>query len=88
MGITAFDNGWAGSLPKENYSREVEVDFTRFYTYSGNKLNSNPQWQDEFSGSSVDYGKWFAANWSFGKTQFSPNNVRVNNGRLYLKVNN
>jgi len=45
------------------------VDFTRFYTYSGNKLNSKPQWQDEFSGSSLNYGKWFAANWSFAKTQ-------------------
>ena len=88
LGITAFDNNWAGNLPNGKYSREVQVDFTRFYTYSGNKLNSKPQWQDEFSGSSLNYGKWFAANWSFAKTQFRQNNVRVKNGRLYLKINN
>ena len=87
LGITAFDNSWAGKLPNGDYNREVEVDFTRFYTYSGNDLNSNPQWSDEFNGSSVDYGKWYAANWKFSVTQFRQDNVRVQNGRLYLKIN-
>jgi len=87
LGITAFDNNWAGSLPNGDYSREVEVDFTRFYTYSGNNLNNNPQWSDEFNGSSLDFGKWYAANWKFSATQFRQDNVRVKNGRLYLKIN-
>ena len=87
LGITAFDNNWAGKLPSGDYNREVEVDFARFYTYSGNSLNSNPQWSDEFNGSSLDFGKWFTANWTFSKTQFRADNARVQNGRLYLRIN-
>ena len=87
LGITAFDNSWASRVSAGDFSREVEVDFTRFHTYSGNNLNSSPQWSDEFNGNSLDRGKWFEANWSFAATQFRPDNVRLANGRLYLKIN-
>ena len=87
LGITAFDNNWAGKLPSGDYDREAEIDFARFYTFSGNNLNDNPQWSDEFNGSSLDFGKWFTANWTFSATQFRPDNVRVQNGRLYLRIN-
>ena len=35
----------------------------------------------------LDFGKSFPANWSFSVTQFTPENVRVQNGRLYLRIN-
>jgi len=87
LGVTAFGGNWAGSLPNGNYSGEMEVDFTRFYTYEGTVLNTIPQWSDEFEGSSLDYGKWYTANWTFSATQFRQENVRVQDGRLYLRVN-
>ena len=87
LGITAFDNNWAGKLPSGDYNREAEVDFARFYTFSGDSLNASPQWSDEFNGSSLDFGKWYTANWTFSVTQFRPDNVRVENGHLYLRIN-
>jgi len=87
LGVTAFGGNWAGSLPNGDYSGEMEVDFTRFYTYEGTVLNTNPQWNDEFDGNSLDYGKWFTANWTFSATQFRQENVKVQDGRLYLRVN-
>ena len=88
MGITAFEEeDWTGYLPEGDYSKEMVVDFTRFYAYSGNSLNPYPQWSDEFNGNSLDYGKWYAANWSFRATQFRAENVRVQDGYLYLKIN-
>jgi len=87
LGITAFDNRWAGPLSSGDYDKEVEVDFTRFYTYSGNNPNTNPQWNDEFNGSSLDFGKWYTANWSFAATQFKQENVQVRDGSLFVKVN-
>ena len=87
LGITAFGTKWAGSLPEDNYSREAEVDFARFYTFSGSALNTDPQWYDEFSGSSLDFGKWYTANWTFSATQFRQENVKVEGGRLFLRVN-
>lgn len=87
LGVTAFGGNWAGSLPTGDYSGEMEVDFTRFYIYEGDVLSTNPQWSDEFDGSSLDYGKWYTADWTFAATQFRQENVKVQNGRLYLRVN-
>ena len=87
LGITAFDNAWAGRLPNGDYSREAEVDFARFYTFTGTTLNTTPEWSDEFIGSSLDFGKWYVADWSFRATQFRPQNVRVQDGRLFLRIN-
>ena len=87
LGVTAFGSKWAGRLPDGDYSGEMEVDFTRFYTYAGTVLNTEPQWSDEFEGSSLDYGKWYTANWTFVATQFRQENIKVQNGRLFLRVN-
>ncbi|RVU83719.1 hypothetical protein EOL70_15450 [Leucothrix sargassi] len=86
LGITSFDNGWAGALPNEAYSGDYAIDFTRFYEFSGNNLNTTPQWQDEFNNGYLDYGKWFAANWTYGDTLFTPENIRFENGYMILRV--
>ena len=86
LGITAFGTKWAGSLPEDNYSREAEVDFARFYTFSGSALNTDPQWYDEFSGSSLDFGKWYTANWTFSATQFRQENVKVEGGLSLIHI--
>ena len=86
LGVTAFDNSWAGSLPNGDYSRDMEIDYTRFYTFSGSKLNTSPQWQDEFNSNSLNTGKWQVANWKFAATQFTGNNIRFQNGRIILRV--
>ena len=87
LGVTAFGNPWAGRLPDGDYSGEVEVDFARFYSYSGSALNTEPQWSDEFDGNSLDYGKWYTANWTFYATRFRQENIKVQDGRLFLRVN-
>ena len=87
LGVTAFDTKWTESLPNGEYSREMEVDFTRFYTYANDMWNTSPQWSDEFDGISLDYGKWYTANWTYSATQFRQENVKVQGGRLYLRVN-
>ena len=87
LGVTAFDNNWAGSLPDGSYTGDMVIDYTRFYGFSGNNLNTTPQWQDEFNGNSLDYSKWQVANWTFSVTQFTGNNIRFENGKLILKVN-
>lgn len=87
LGITAFDNNWAGKLPSGSYSEDLTIDYARFYRFSGNKLNANAQWQDEFNGNSVDQGKWQIANWVFSKTQFTANNIRFSNGRMIMRIN-
>ena len=35
----------------------------------------------------MDFGKWYTANWTFSATQFRQENVKVKDGRLYLRVN-
>ena len=65
----------------------MQVDFTRFYTYTGDELNNTPQWSDEFIGTTLDYGKWQVANWSFHETQFRSDNIKVQDGSLFLRVN-
>jgi len=87
LGVTAFDSLWAGKLPEGDYSREAEVDFTRFYTYTGTTLNTSPEWSDEFNGDTLDYGKWYPADWTYTATQFRQDNIKVQDGRLYLRVN-
>jgi len=87
LGITAFDNSWAGLLPNESYSGDYVIDFTRFYEFSGNELNTTPQWQDEFNQNHLDYSKWFAATWSFRATQFTTDNLIFENGYLIMRVN-
>ena len=87
LGITAFDSKWSGRLPNGDYSREAEIDFTRFYTFSGSTLNTTPEWNDEFNGDTLDFGRWFTADWTFAATQFRPDNVKVQDGRLFLRVN-
>ena len=86
LGITSFDNGWAGALPGDAYSGDLIVDFTRFYGLSGNNVNTYPQWQDEFNNGSLDYGKWFTANWTFFDTQFTNNNIRFDNGHIIMTI--
>ncbi len=86
LGITSFDNNWAGRLPGDSYSGDYVIDFTRFYGFSGNNLNNTPQWQDEFNQGYLDYSKWFAANWSFYDTQFTPDNIRFESGYMILRV--
>ena len=85
LGITAFDNGFSGPLPNGSYNADFVVDFTRFYTFSGNNLNTSPQWQDEFN--SLNYSKWQVANWSFSATQFTQNNIRFDDGKMILTAN-
>jgi len=89
LGITAFDNNWAGFLPNGAYSKEMLVDYARFYGFKNNSrfLVPEPQWRDEFEGNSIKYWKWQVANWYTAKTQFTPNNVKVKWGHLYLKIN-
>jgi len=87
LGVTAFDNSWAGSLPNGSYSEEMIIDYTRFYGFSGNNLNTSPQWQDEFNNNSLDHGKWQVANWTFAVTQFTQDNIRFEDGKLYLRIN-
>ena len=65
----------------------MQVDFTRFHTYTGDELNTTPQWSDEFIGTTLDYGKWQVANWSFHETQFRSDNIKVQDGSLFLRVN-
>lgn len=87
LGITAFDNNWAGSLPNGAYSGDYVVDFTRFYEFSGDALNTSaPQWQDEFNSGYLDTSKWFAATWTYGQTQFTNDNVKFENGYMILSV--
>lgn len=90
LGVTAFDNSWAGSLPNGSYTGDMVVDFTRFHTFvpGANNFNATPQWSDEFDGNNIDQGKWLVANWTFSVTQFSPQNVIVKDGLLTLRVNN
>lgn len=88
LGVTAFDIiAWSGQLPDGNFDGMMQVDFTRFYAYTGNVLNTTPQWSDEFIGTSLDYGKWQVANWSFHETQFRPENIKIQDGSLFLRVN-
>lgn len=87
LGITAFDNNWSGRLPNGVYSGDYVVDFTRFYEFSGETLNTTAQWQDEFNNDYLDTSKWFSANWVFADTQFTPDNIRFENGNLVLRVN-
>jgi len=85
LGVTAFDNGWSGFLPSGAYSADFVIDFTRFYGFSGNNLNTTPQWQDEFN--QLDYDKWQIANWTFGDTKFTQNNIRFEDGKMILTAN-
>lgn len=87
LGITAFNTNWSGRLPSGAYSGDYIVDFTRFYEFSGDQINTTVQWQDEFNNDFLDGSKWFAANWTFADTQFTPDNVRFDNGLLVLNVN-
>ena len=86
LGITAFNTNWSGPLPSGSYSGDYVVDFTRFYEFSGSELNSSPAWFDEFNGTGLDYGKWFPATWTFYDTQFTPDNIRFENGYMVLRV--
>ena len=65
----------------------MQVDFTRFYTYTGDELNTTPQWSDEFIGTTLDFGKWQVADWSFADTQFRLENIKVQGGSLFLRIN-
>jgi len=85
LGVTAFDNGFSGPLPGPSYSADFVIDFTRFYGFSGNNLNTNPQWQDEFN--YLDQGKWQVANWTFADTRFTSNNIRFEDGKMILTAN-
>ena len=87
LGVTAFGNVWSGRLPSGNFDGVMQVDFTRFHTYTGDELNTTPQWSDEFIGTTLDYGKWQVANWSFHETQFRSDNIKVQDGSLFLRVN-
>lgn len=86
LGITAFDNGWAGRLPSGSYSGDYVIDFARFYEFSNGEINLTPQWQDEFNNGYLDTSKWFSANWTFQDTQFTPQNIRFENGFMILRV--
>lgn len=89
LGITAFDSGWTGSLPDGSYTGDMVVDFSRFYTFKNgsNSFNSYPQWSDEFNGYHIDYGKRLVASWDYGVTQFTSQNLKVENGFLTLRIN-
>ena len=88
LGVTAFDIiAWSGPLPDGDFDGVMQVDFTRFYTYSDNELNTTPQWSDEFIGTTLDFGKWSAADWTFHETQFRLENIKVQGGSLFLRVN-
>lgn len=87
LGITAFDIGWSGALPNGAYSGDYAIDFTRFYEFTDGNINLTPQWQDEFNNDSLDYSKWFAANWTYQDTQFTSQNIRFENGFIIMRVN-
>ena len=86
LGITAFDNGWSGSLPEGSYAGDYTVDYARFYQYSGNNLNNYTSWSEEFNGNSLDYGKWSVANWDYYKTQFTTDNMKFENGNIIMRI--
>lgn len=88
LGVTAFDIvAWSGALPEGNFDGVMQVDFTRFYAYTNNELDTSPTWSDEFIGSSLDFGKWYTADWTFHETQFRLENIKVQDGSLFLRVN-
>ena len=87
LGVTAFGSIWSGRLPRGDFEGLMQVDFTRFYTYTGDELNTTPQWSDEFIGTTLDFGKWQVADWSFADTQFRLENIKVQGGSLFLRVN-
>ena len=87
LGVTAFGNLWSGPFPEGDFDGVMQVDFTRFYNYTGDELNTTPQWSDEFIGTTLDFGKWQVADWSFQETQFRLENIRVQDGSLFLRVN-
>lgn len=90
LGITGFNNNWAGKLPKGAFSRTFQIKYARFYQFkssNSHKLKARPFWFDEFNGNHIDYSKWQVANWFSGNTQFRPENVSVSSGKLHLKIN-
>jgi len=88
LGVTAFDIvAWSGPLPDGDFDGVMQVDFTRFYAYTDDVLDTTPQWSDEFIGTSLDFGKWSVANWTFHETQFRLENIKVQDGNLFLRVN-
>ena len=87
LGVTAFGSIWSGRLPRGDFDGLMQVDFTRFYTYTGDELNTTPQWSDEFIGTTLDFGKWQVADWSFADTQFRLENIKVQGGSLFLRIN-
>ena len=87
LGVTAFGNLWSGPFPEGDFDGLMQVDFTRFYTYTGDELNTTPQWSDEFIGTTLDFGTWQVADWSFQETQFRLENIQVQDGSLFLRVN-
>lgn len=90
LGITGFNNKWAGKLPNSAFSKTFKVKYARFYEFKSSKLHklkSWPFWFDEFNGNRIDYNKWQVAHWFSGNTQFRPENVSVSSGKLHLKIN-
>ena len=87
LGITAFDNGWTGSLPSGSYSGDMEIDYARFYEIdSDGDFNTFTNWSDEFNSNQLDIGKWNVADWQTSATQFTQNNIRFENGKIILTI--
>ena len=87
LGLTSFDNSFSRRLPGEAYSGDYAVDFARFYGFTGESLDTTPQWQDEFNQNQLDYSKWFPATWTFADTQFTTDNIHFENGHIVFRAN-
>ncbi len=83
--------GFAGDF-REGFIRqpniEMQVDYLRYYPLNDDgSFATNPAFEDDFSGNSLDSSKWFIANHTFDVNfaRFRRENVRVANGRLFLR---
>ncbi|MEM8922229.1 MAG: hypothetical protein AAGD35_01930 [Actinomycetota bacterium] len=90
LGITAFDNAWAGYLAPGPVDEVFKVDYARFYdtTRKGKRITlaNEPEWREEFNARNADLPGWRKGFWPTGATVFRPDNVKVRDGWLHLEL--
>ncbi len=65
------------------------VDYMKYYEYNAKgEFKFNLVWTDDFN--TLDKNRWNLADWTFPENMsvFDPDNILVENGRLYLKLTN
>lgn len=76
---------WCGQL-NNNLPAVTAYDYVKYYSYDKNTKTFKLEWQDDFNTWNND--RWGIADWSFGenRVQFSPSNVFIYNGILFMSV--